>query len=121
MLWRDKSPVLNEHFGYAACLCIFDVPDGRSKCDVFKTGNLNGASGLLVAYRDFHQYETSEPLPRGTKRLGDAQKDAARLLAQIMGEVSDHGVVIVPGNRTKRFYAEPWGRPHVVAQVAREI
>jgi len=119
--WLDRSPILNEHFGFAACLCIFDVPDATSKRDIFKTGNMNGASGLIVAYRDYHQYETVLPLRRSTRRLGDAQKDAARLIAQIMGEVSDHGVVIVPGNRTKRFYAEPWGRPHVVAQVAREI
>lgn len=119
--WVAKSPILNEHFGYAACLCIYDVPDAVSKRDIFKTGNMNGANGLMVAYKDYHQFETPEPLPGTTKRLTEAQRDAARLVAQLMGELSDHGAVIVPGNRTKRFFAATWGRPHVVAQVAREI
>jgi hypothetical protein len=120
-LWRDKSPILTEHFGYAVCLCIYDVPDANSKRDVFKTGNMNGAAGLLVAFRDVHQYEATTPLPRTTKRLQQAQKDAARLVAQILGGVSDHGVVIVPGRRSKRVYVETWGAAHVIAQVAREI
>lgn len=97
------------------------MPDATSKRDIFKTGNMNGAAGLLVTFRDVHQYEATTPLPRSTKRLSDAQKDAARLVAAIMGDVSDHGCVIVPARRSKRLYVETWGMPHVVAQVAREI
>lgn len=103
------------------CICIYDVPDAASKRDVFKTGNMNGAGGLLVTFRDVHQFETTTPLPRATKRLEQPQKDAARLVAQIMGEVSDHGCVIVPARKSKRLYVESWGMPHVIAQVAREI